>query len=256
MYKLLNLFAFLTLCSFRGEAVSVSGTIRNQQTGTPLIGCSVFNVTRQTGTITNEEGRYSIEVERGDIVQFTFIGMLPIEKLIIESGVIDLEMKYLVRKIRDVVILNENGLKNSVLYNKNYHRNKRSIQQEPSRRSAEEMMSEASRIQSNPQGQSYISPISYLYYAFNKREQRRLKAVMDIQKLDNSNQKYSLEFISMITNIEDPEELKDIKAHCYFPHDLVLRSNYYELGIMLKECYLGYLIAQKENAKQENSIKH
>jgi hypothetical protein len=42
------------------------------------------------------------------------------------------------------------------------------------------------------------------------------------------------------------DELKDIKAHCYFPHDLVLRSSYYELGIMLKECYIGYLLARRE----------
>lgn len=244
MHRLCCFLVYLSLCSFSEDKLTISGTIINQQARTPLIGCSVYNVTKQTGTITNEDGRYSITVERGDVIQYTYIGLLPIEKVIVESEVIDLEMKYLIRKIRDVVIMSENQLKNSVLYNKNYERNKRVQQVDPALKSAEDMIRESS-FQSNGSGVSF-SPISLLYYALNKREQRRLKAVIDIQKMDNSNQKYSLDFISMVTNIDDIDELKDIKAHCYFPHDLVLRSSYYELGIILKECYIGYLVAKRE----------
>ena len=72
-----------------------------------------------------------------------------------------------------------------------------------------------------------------------------MNAILDIEKLDASNLKYSLDFISLVTKVEDREELKDIKAHCYFPHDEVLNASYYELGLKLQDCYIEYLEEKK-----------
>lgn len=250
MRTVLFLFFLVPISMVAADKLKVYGTLRNAQTGNVLIGCSVFNLTKQVGTITNEEGYYTIWVEKGDVIQYSYIGMLPVERTIVEETELNIEMKYLVKKIKDIIISDDNRKKNSVLYNKNYSRNKNNKWAEPTRKTAQDIMREAAPRYS-PAGVSF-SPITLLYYALNKKEQRRLKAVKDIQNLDASNQKYSLDFISMITSVDDMDELRDIKAHCYFPHELVLQSSYYELGIMLKECYVSYLIAkkEKENIKQ------
>lgn len=244
-------YFILFLCSSlwaSSQSYTIEGRVINLNTQSPLIGCSVYNVTRQTGTITNEDGNYRLTVQKGDLVQYSFIGMLPIERTIIESETINVEMKYLVRKIRDVVINGGSLAKNSVLYNKNFERRVKNKFIEPKRKTAQEKMMEAAPSITADGGFNF-SPITFLYYAFSKKEQRRLQAVIDIQQMDNSNQKYSLEFISAITGEENIDELKDIKAHCYFPHDLVLRSSFYELGIILKECYVGYLVSKSEKEK-------
>lgn len=229
-------------------AYTISGTVTQHSTQAPLIGCSVFNLTKQSGTVTNEDGHYRIYAERGDVIQYTFIGMVPVEKTVIDEDDINIELHYLVRKIRDVVITGESQAKNSVLYNKNYERRRQKTYIDPIRKTARDMVRE-SAIGTDANGQMVTSPISLLYYALNKKVQRRMQAVVDIQKMDQSRMKYSDEFISLITAVDDEDEIKDIRAHCYFPHDLVLQSSYYELGIMLKECYVGYLIDQKERIK-------
>lgn len=224
---------------------SVSGQILNKNNNTVLIGCSVYNITKQRGTISNEEGLYRIGAERGDLLQFTYIGMAIVEKYVIDSSAINIEMVYQVKKIKNVTIKGENLARNSVLYNPDYEKFKNYKTIEPTRKSASEMIKDgAPKLTSNG---ITMSPITMLYYALNKRERRRLDAIMDIEKLDVSNKKYSLDFISMVTKVEDIDELKDIKAYCYFPHDQVINSSFYDLGIMLKDCYIDYLEYRKSN---------
>lgn len=218
------------------DKLKVYGTLRNAQTGNVLIGCSVFNLTKQVGTITNEEGYYTIWVEKGDVIQYSYIGMLPVERTIIEEAELNIEMKYLVKKIKDIVILQENKLRKSVLYNKNYEKTKHSVYKPRTEVDFKSHLNPLNLI---------FAPWDFIYYS-NKKVQRRLTAIYDMKKMDASNQKYTLDFISLVTSVDDIDELRDIKAHCYFPHELVLQSSYYELGIMLKECYVSYLIAKKE----------
>lgn len=247
----LFLFLIISISHFglKADEYLIRGKVTNVNTKTSLIGVSVYNLTKQTGTITNEDGLYAIQANLGDVIQYTYIGMKPIEQTVIDADNIDIEMGYLVRKIRDVVISPENIAKRSVLYNPEYARRREKMFIQPKIKTAKDKLRETI-----PQiGTGSFSPISMIYYAFNKKEQRRLKAVHDIALMDNSNMIYSLEFISMITAVDDVDELKDIKAHCYFPHELVLRSSYYDLGLMLKECYLGYLITKKEKLKSDST---
>jgi len=201
-------------------------------------------VTKQKGTITNEEGEYSIGADKGDLIQFTFVGMAVVEKFIIDNSDLDVEMIYQVKHLKRIVVVAENKAKASVLYNPKYEKQKNERSIEPVRRTPQEMVS-SSGPSFSPMGGIQMSPITMLYYALNKKERRKLNAVIDINKMDYSNQKYSLDFISSITKVDDIPELKDIKAYCYFPHDQVIKSTYYELGLLLKNCYIEYLDYRK-----------
>jgi hypothetical protein len=253
MYKFIVLLFFLQI-SIEGisQSYTIAGLVVNKTTDDILVGCSVYNVTKQRGTITNEEGKYKLTVDKGDLVQFTFIGMAIIERFIIDGSDIDVAMTYQTRRIKNVVIKSESLARNSTLFNPDYDKRKNDKTIEPTRKTAKEMIqSGAPSITSS--GVS-MSPITMLYYAFNKREGRRLDAIIDINKLDASNQKYTLDFISLVTKVEDYTELKDIKAYCYFPHERILNSSFYDLGIMLQDCYIEYLEDIKLHPRKTDSI--
>lgn len=246
MNKIFLLVSLLFLAySVDSQVYTITGEVVNKSTDELLVGCSVYNVTKQRGTITNEDGRFKITVDKGDLIQFTFIGMAIIEQYIVDNSELNISMTYQAKRIKNVVIKADNLARSSVLFNPKYDKNKNIRTREPERKTADETLKAA-----GPQLTSsglQMSPISMLYYAFNKKERRRLDAIVDMNHLDASNQKYTLEFISMVTKVEDVPELRDIKAYCYFPHDRILSSSFYDLGLMLQDCYVDYLEYKKLN---------
>ena len=55
---------------------TVTGIITSAGEDTPLIGVSVFIKGTSTGTVTDLDGRYSIEVDEGDILIFSYTGYI------------------------------------------------------------------------------------------------------------------------------------------------------------------------------------
>lgn len=237
-------FLLVSLVKLHSQSFPIYGQVINRQTSTFLIGCSVYNVTKQMGTVTNDEGKYKISVEKGDLIQFTYLGMGVQQQYVIDAADINIEMTYQTRRMKPVTIKAEIEAKKSVLYNKDYEKTKERTFIEPVHRSPKEMIKQS--LPNFKTGELTFSPFSLLYYS-NKRVQRRMNAIIDIDKLDASNLKYSLDFISLVTKVEDIDELKDIKAHCYFPHDEVLNASYYELGLKLQDCYIEYLEEKKKH---------
>ncbi|MGM0667737.1 MAG: TonB-dependent receptor [Bacteroidota bacterium] len=76
--------------------VTVSGYVRNRNTGEPVIG-AVFNVEElQRGSMTNEYGYYSMTLPKGDYnVHFSCLGMKSLDRQlsIYENGSMDIEMR-------------------------------------------------------------------------------------------------------------------------------------------------------------------
>lgn len=244
MHKLYTLFAF---CFFafvgNSQTYTISGEVVNKSTDELLIGCSVYNVSKQRGTITNEDGKFRITADKGDLIQFTYIGMAIIEQYIVDNSELNISMTYQAKRIKNVVVKADNLARSSALFNPKYDKQKNIRTREGEHKTADQKLKEAGPTVGTNGLQ--MSPITMLYLAFNKRERRRLDAIIDINHLDASNQKYTLDFISMVTKVEDVSELKDIKAFCYFPHDRILKSSFYDLGLMLQDCYIEYLEDKK-----------
>lgn len=54
---------------------TISGYIRDKETGESILGANIFNVLNNTGTTTNEYGFYSITVPKGKVcLQFSYVG--------------------------------------------------------------------------------------------------------------------------------------------------------------------------------------
>src|SRR5690554_391858 len=71
------------------QTVNVSGTVTNADDGASLPGVSILIKGTTTGVTTDLEGQYSISAERGSVLVFSFIGMVPQERAVGSETVID-----------------------------------------------------------------------------------------------------------------------------------------------------------------------
>ncbi len=71
---LLSLFAFLTFQLY-AQDVKITGTVVDNG-NVPLVGVSVMIKGTQTGTITDLDGNFQLEGKNGDVLVFSYIGMV------------------------------------------------------------------------------------------------------------------------------------------------------------------------------------
>ena len=58
--------------------VTVSGTVTDQS-GEPLIGVSVLDKNTKAGTATDVDGNFTVTVNKGTVLQFSYVGCKPAE---------------------------------------------------------------------------------------------------------------------------------------------------------------------------------
>jgi len=88
---LILLFFFISITSVLAQEKTISGTVTDDSG--PLPGVSVIIKGTTTGTETDFDGKYSIEANVGDVLQFRFVGMLIQEKTIGSSNTINIVME-------------------------------------------------------------------------------------------------------------------------------------------------------------------
>ena len=96
MKRVLSVLLFLALGTavLWGQAREVSGTVVNADDGEPVPGVSVAVKGTSIGTITGVDGRFEIEVPQdGEVLVFSFIGMLTQEVEIGNNTVVDVVME-------------------------------------------------------------------------------------------------------------------------------------------------------------------
>ena len=88
-----------------GQAVRVSGTVTDDQ-GAPMVGVQVVDQQRvSNATITDPQGRYSIQVASDSSIAFTFLGYVSQVVAINGRTVIDLQLQPDATAIEDVVVI-------------------------------------------------------------------------------------------------------------------------------------------------------
>jgi Ca-activated chloride channel family protein len=77
MKQLLHIvFVLLLSMQIQAQQKSISGTVTSATDGLPLPGVNVLVKGTTTGTQTNFDGKYTIIANVGDILEFSFIGMI------------------------------------------------------------------------------------------------------------------------------------------------------------------------------------
>src|SRR5882724_5893918 len=92
--KLPFLFALLLFSSgLFGQNRQVSGKIVSSDDGQPIAGVNVVIKGTAVGTSTDAEGKYSISAKSGDIIAFSFIGLITKEVVLAQQSIIDITME-------------------------------------------------------------------------------------------------------------------------------------------------------------------
>jgi len=94
---------------------TVTGTVTSAEEGIPLIGVSVFIKGTSTGTVSDVEGQYSIEVEEDDILVFSYTGYAPQEISVGNLTTINVSLSEDINQLSEVVVIGYGTQKKSHL---------------------------------------------------------------------------------------------------------------------------------------------
>lgn len=100
------------------KVAKVTGTVTSAKTGEPLIGVSILKKEARAGaigTITDAFGKYEIDAAPGDVLVYSYTGMVPQEITVGDQLVIDVRMREDVALLDEVVVIGYGKQKKSHL---------------------------------------------------------------------------------------------------------------------------------------------
>ncbi len=102
---LLSAVLTLTTAGLAMAQQTVTGTVTDAESDFPLPGVNIAIQGTFTGTATGLDGTYSIRVNPGDVLVFTFVGYLPQEITVGDQTVIDIALAEDVALLQEVVVV-------------------------------------------------------------------------------------------------------------------------------------------------------
>ena len=99
------------ICTFAGmlcvsismyaQSIKISGTVTDEMG--PVVGASVMVKGTKTGTVTDMNGRYTLNADKNAVLVFSYVGTNPVEKKV-TGGVLDVNLTSNVQSINEVVV--------------------------------------------------------------------------------------------------------------------------------------------------------
>lgn len=111
------LFSFLVICHqfLTSQTINVNGIVIDESDMKPLIGVSVLIKGTAKSTITNVDGKYTIQSKKGDIIVFSYLGMESEAVVVGANPTINIKLKTSSYEIDDIVIVGYSAVKKSDL---------------------------------------------------------------------------------------------------------------------------------------------
>ncbi|HNU78826.1 MAG TPA: TonB-dependent receptor plug domain-containing protein, partial [Prolixibacteraceae bacterium] len=97
-------FLLLTIAGY-AQQKTISGKVTDASNGEPLPGVTVVVVGTTVGTITNFDGDYSLKVDAGQTVSFSFIGFESQRVLIGNQNVINISLEMSTEALGEVLVI-------------------------------------------------------------------------------------------------------------------------------------------------------
>jgi len=92
MKRILTLWMIMTLMWAGAQTIHVKGTVTDAGTGEPLPGVNIYTPDKKIKTHTDWDGKFEIEVEKGTVLIFSFVGYKEV-KIKVEKPVLHVKMK-------------------------------------------------------------------------------------------------------------------------------------------------------------------
>ncbi len=96
--------AFFSFSAIYAQQMTVSGTVTDATDGMPLPGVTVAVKGTTMGTITTPDGKYTLNVENGQTLVFSFIGYKPRE-VIVSTSTLDISLEEDIIGMEEVVVI-------------------------------------------------------------------------------------------------------------------------------------------------------
>jgi iron complex outermembrane receptor protein len=110
---LLFLVAVLITSVGYAQVKTITGKITDAENGESLPGVSVVVKGTTIGAATNFDGDYTVNVETGQTLIFSFIGYTPQEIVVGATNVIDVKLLQSIEKLQEVVVIGYGSVKKS-----------------------------------------------------------------------------------------------------------------------------------------------
>ncbi|WP_044207945.1 SusC/RagA family TonB-linked outer membrane protein [Flammeovirga sp. OC4] len=104
LYLLLIAICSSTIVMAQGEQRKISGKVLSIDDDITLPGVNVRVKGTTFGTITDMDGRYSINVDEGDVLVFSYIGMISKEVIVANQVTLDVALETEVEHLKEVVV--------------------------------------------------------------------------------------------------------------------------------------------------------
>lgn len=111
---ILFLLCITTLSLVAQDKISVSGLVTDMKTGEPLIGVVVQVKDKSEGTITDLDGKYTIDVDGNEILVFSLVGLIK-QEIKVTSSTLNVTMKEDQVMLEQVVVIGYGSVKKSHL---------------------------------------------------------------------------------------------------------------------------------------------
>jgi TonB-dependent starch-binding outer membrane protein SusC len=87
------------------QSLPISGTITDSETGDLLIGVSILIKGTSQGTVTDIDGNYQIDVPKGSILTYSYIGYKAVEKEIVDAVKISLALEPAYENLGELIVI-------------------------------------------------------------------------------------------------------------------------------------------------------
>ncbi|MEN6363423.1 MAG: TonB-dependent receptor [Bacteroidales bacterium] len=113
-YLIFTLLALILNVGVYGQEITVSGIITGADDNQPIIGCSVIIIGQNKGTVTDLNGFYTIKVNVGGVLKFSYVGMEP-QSITVSKPKLDVKLKSSAIALDEVVAIGYGTVKKKEL---------------------------------------------------------------------------------------------------------------------------------------------
>ncbi|MCL7752660.1 TonB-dependent receptor [Polaribacter sp. Z022] len=111
---LLLLFALLCQFNSNAQSITVSGTVTSSEDNSPIPGVSVVVKGTKKGVSTDFDGVYTINTKKGDVLEFSYIGMIS-KSLMVKNAKMNVVLDPSVEALEEIVVIGYGTVKKKEL---------------------------------------------------------------------------------------------------------------------------------------------
>ncbi|GHV03971.1 hypothetical protein FACS189416_1340 [Bacteroidia bacterium] len=79
-------FMLMTCWPAMAQNVSINGVVKSEADGEPLLGVNIIQKGTTNGTVTDIDGKYTLSVPAGSVIEASYIGFIPQTQQVIRGG--------------------------------------------------------------------------------------------------------------------------------------------------------------------------